>query len=605
MGCIGIYPQDVIGIINLLCQSGREIRHYDLSRSPYFVNRYVRLACSNKKVSIDDLYYHFCLAWSHERQSYDESHVFLIASKNNYKIRPLIKYLKEKTDTKVNLVWETAYCCRLDTSINDNSELPLRFKDIIDLFDPIIDAFFVEQERIEKSLALGEGTPFISASVNALQCDIVKVKDLPFKSFRIPPYQRTYKWKPTNVNQFINDIREYATKQSEYRLGSLILHNSDIVDGQQRIVTLSLILYRMMRNPVIRSHKEYEGLFNQVIGFLGRTKYSSADALMNISNNTETIQKRQDDLDFQFFKHLVEDCEFVVIRLPKLHEAFQFFDSQNARGKELEAHDLLKAYHLREIDNLDKTDLEDIRLWQRIPTPRLVSLFLCLYRIRMWSKGESAYFFTKADVGEFKGITIGKDMSPMPMFKQAVMLNQLFNMISTGGDKPLQRQDYPFQLSEVIINGSRFFDMILHYDELFSHIIDPSWNEYDTDARDILTLLNGYDGMSRTGDEYVRNVFDALLLFYVDKFDAFELGKASKLFFQYAYSIRLSQYRVSLATIEKAVLEKPLFKIIRNSTTPYDVLNYQVDTLRFSDLAKNKSDDLYQWFEDMNMIKHQ
>ena len=30
-------------------------------------------------------------------------------------------------------------------------------------------------------------------------------------------------------------------------------------------------------------------------------------------------------------------------------DAFQFFDSQNSRGKALKPHDLLKSYHLREM----------------------------------------------------------------------------------------------------------------------------------------------------------------------------------------------------------------------------------------------------------------
>ena len=36
----------------------------------------------------------------------------------------------------------------------------------------------------------------------------------------------------------------------------------------------------------------------------------------------------------------------VEVVLQDISEAFQFFDSQNARGKDLEPHDLLKAYHL-------------------------------------------------------------------------------------------------------------------------------------------------------------------------------------------------------------------------------------------------------------------
>lgn len=50
-------------------------------------------------------------------------------------------------------------------------------------------------------------------------------------------------------------------------------------------------------------------------------------------------------------------CEFVLFTVSKQDEAFQLFDSQNARGKTLEPFDLLKAFHLREME----CDSEDDR----------------------------------------------------------------------------------------------------------------------------------------------------------------------------------------------------------------------------------------------------
>lgn len=45
------------------------------------------------------------------------------------------------------------------------------------------------------------------------------------------------------------------------------------------------------------------------------------------------------------------ECEFVVIKVKELAEAFQMFESQNGRGKDLEAYNLLKAYHIRAMEN--------------------------------------------------------------------------------------------------------------------------------------------------------------------------------------------------------------------------------------------------------------
>ena len=57
-------------------------------------------------------------------------------------------------------------------------------------------------------------------------------------------------------------------------------------------------------------------------------------------------------------------------------EAFQFFDSQNTRGKELAPHDLLKSYHLREMDK-ESEDLkvQIINQWENINTNILKDLF--------------------------------------------------------------------------------------------------------------------------------------------------------------------------------------------------------------------------------------
>lgn len=68
------------------------------------------------------------------------------------------------------------------------------------------------------------------------------------ESLFIPPYQRPYKWTSKNVNQLIDDIISNKNK-SAYRIGALIIHREDgngnvklnIVDGQQRIITIFLI----------------------------------------------------------------------------------------------------------------------------------------------------------------------------------------------------------------------------------------------------------------------------------------------------------------------------------------------------------------------------
>jgi len=68
-------------------------------------------------------------------------------------------------------------------------------------------------------------------------------------NFKIPPYQRPYKWTKKNVIQLLDDIFEYIKQGKDYRIGSIILYKEhehdeylEIVDGQQRLTTISLVL---------------------------------------------------------------------------------------------------------------------------------------------------------------------------------------------------------------------------------------------------------------------------------------------------------------------------------------------------------------------------
>ena len=97
------------------------------------------------------------------------------------------------------------------------------------------------------------------------------------------------------------------------------------------------------------------------------------------------------------------------------------FESQNGRGKELEAYNLLKAYHIRAMLSSTKEEKvqcdkqwEDATMYLYKNNRRDILLQLFkeqLYRTRLWSRGEEAYLFGKKHVDEFKGVTLNKDSS--------------------------------------------------------------------------------------------------------------------------------------------------------------------------------------------------
>ena len=195
------------------------------------------------------------------------------------------------------------------------------------------------------------------ANINA---EIKKVTQLLNQKLEIPHYQRPYRWTETNVYQLLNDIHlSWKQGKKAYRIGSVILHDHDdcqhIVDGQQRITTLLLLFKALESN-------EFDNLLNSL-------EYNHVDAVNAIITNfstikhwiTENINTEKDD----YLKYVTKHCEFVEIKVEDLSEAFQMFDTQNGRGKELLAYNLLKAYHIRamEVNTFDEK-VEGDRNWE-------------------------------------------------------------------------------------------------------------------------------------------------------------------------------------------------------------------------------------------------
>lgn len=66
------------------------------------------------------------------------------------------------------------------------------------------------------------------------------------EQYRVPIYQRNYDWGRAQIEQLIRDISDNAMAQNKaYYLGALVVNKKDnffeVVDGQQRLTTLTLI----------------------------------------------------------------------------------------------------------------------------------------------------------------------------------------------------------------------------------------------------------------------------------------------------------------------------------------------------------------------------
>ena len=531
--------------------------------------------------------------------------------------RPFLRYLRDRIPSTNGLRWRnrngmTQGACEVDREPNSQNEVFEDIERLVNAFDPVIEEYVKTNPELFPNQMAKKVVPKLSyvipgdSKIDMEKPSVKTVGEIPFDKLVIPPYQRPYKWTAKNVNQLITDILTFNSKNCQhYRLGTLVLHNNEIVDGQQRIVTLVLILRKMLSMLKEGKMKEaYKDLNDRLIVFAENAHFPNRFSLHNVVENIHVIEARENDLTESILDFIVKKCEFVVIQLNDISEAFQFFDSQNARGKDLEPHDLLKAYHLREIAFLTDADSDNISFWQDQKTSSLKEVFLTLYRAKRWSQGKSARYFTKGKVDIFKGISL-RDGRRYPFYQMEVIAHIFADQYNNDPIRQVDQHkiEYPYNLDDQIINGSRFFDMVRHYMALYAIVKDEGSYQAGGFASEIFRLIHNYEGRNRTGDQYVKSMFFTLILYYLDRFGMEELDKVVPKFFFWAYSLRLTMPTVQLATIDNYASDKEsMLRKVHDAKTPYDIINLSQDGLSIADIRSSKCEAIKDMFCRLKMI---
>ena len=431
-------------------------------------------------------------------------------------------------------------------------------------------------------------------------------------ALRIPEYQRPYKWTAKNANQLLDDIIEAMNSNKEvYRVGTLILHKDEdgynIVDGQQRTITFSLLLKVLLPE----TH----------IAFLDERLSDDPNNMRNVISNYRALERRllplQDESNYHELQELIEyvesRCELIVVITDDLSEAFQFFDSQNARGKALYPHDLLKAYHLREMRSLDVQSTEQtVKIWEDLDQKKLAVLFNdYLYRLKEWVNGDRSYELNEHNIDMFKGVT-AKDNFPYAQyykgaFAYADELNHSQVPFVTG-----VHDLNAFQLNAPIIAGKPFFEYAKHYFDILADIQNnDKYEGYFINGNEIVKTLDLRKYKNGVGNGITRLMFDTAILLYVDRFCP---GRPSKTDLEYldqfvdyafiwAYSMRAQYKNVGWLVAQNYILGTGknddvvnsfnIFKEIADSDSPRTLINKLSDRivpLDDSKILANKED---------------
>ena len=413
----------------------------------------------------------------------------------------------------------------------------------------------------------------------------------------IPDYQRPYKWTAKNITDLILDVQKSIEESRKYtnfkyRIGTIILHRNEnneyeIVDGQQRI--LSFLLLKLYLDSDFTCN-------------LLKNRFLNKITQKNLHDNYTTIREwfsSVDDTVKAIFNDALKSIlEVVVITVDKIDEAFQLFDSQNTRGRALYPHDLLKAYHLREIH--DKYEMQNaVVKWESKDPKAIRELFdLYLFPIWNWAKCRKCGNFTSADIDIYKGI------------------EEKYGY--TYARRASKARPY-FLLTEPFISGSDFFEMVDHYMQMLHNVkeeivtsTDPAFEKIRlilTQGKNVGTVKEFDDAKSSsTGFNYARNLFFCALLCYYDRFHNFDVMAVMKLL-TWAMMVRVDMKNLGFDTInryatgiedDKYSNANPIISMIVYARRHTEISGMRLDMRDDGNAASENWNNLYEQLRQLN-----
>ena len=396
-------------------------------------------------------------------------------------------------------------------------------------------------------------------------------------NLRIPSYQRPYKWNRKHIRNLFYDLRD-AMGKKEYQIGSVILHENDryldIVDGQQRLISISLFLHLL---DDLENYKGAKQLLSATV-FGELSCYHASENYNEWKNLTQLVGENEAKDICNF---LLENCAVSVITMPqeRLSEAFQLFDSQNNRGKSLEPHDLLKAYHLRKQDSEDERIVEK---WEQFVEDKDLSLKELfdkhLFRMRRWSRGETgltnkrygSYLrFTEDFIDDFKGVDLNQNFPYLELYRHI--------------------ENLPMSITMPIIDGSKFFEYIesahvtiKEHKDFLNEELGFS-DEPEGEGKNLVYpkgMLNIYNSSK---GRYLKcyNIFLNICSLFAERFGKDELSKEIvETLFIWSYYPRVKSKAIYDATVGNYVAGgrfrqkevQKLFQLLSHAVTPNDFM---------------------------------
>ena len=233
------------------------------------------------------------------------------------------------------------------------------------------------------------------------------------QQFRIPIYQRKYSWEIKHCEKLFNDIKNIgeSDKQSHF-MGSIVFKSSrdiigvlNVIDGQQRITTMSLLLAALSTyliknpqkaeqndmdaetimtdyifnanyyyNPKKRDDLKYKLVltedddinYKRIIDFiLPNAELNITDTHNRLYKIYEYFYEKIDENNFKTIWKGIEKITIVTLDLGDADSTQSIFESLNSTGKELNSSDLIRNYLLMDLTPSYQTQIYK-QYWKRI-----------------------------------------------------------------------------------------------------------------------------------------------------------------------------------------------------------------------------------------------
>lgn len=355
----------------------------------------------------------------------------------------------------------------------------------------------------------------------------------------IPFYQRAYVWDSERVKILLEDLDEQMNADlnqnnpEKYLLGSLILYKNDkdefeVVDGQQRLVSLALILLCLEK----LTNK------NATIDFLKDSTFAHSESKKHIKENYDFIvswfsNKKGWKIDDKnnianiktYIKELKDKIEFIYVVAPTLDDAFIFFDSVNAKGMRLEAYDLIKAFHLRA--------LEDYNAKSKDSKSSLTAYFAKEFeKLAKEKDGENLKILfndTLTPARQWLQHNSNKVAYQMDIYEEfCTEIPQRFK------SSPLIAKD-SLGILQNFVGGVDFFEYLSHFHRLYTQ----------------LQSIEFYQKLAKIGWSgfiYNRYIYIMATLIYLDKFPNGRTDYMLRLIARAVFALRCSEERIYIQT---------------------------------------------------------